>query len=141
MPRVAEVAPAAPPRRSRRAPSFPLGLAEMSGGSGRAGDGPPELGGRRRWLGTGPALPGPGGRRHARRPGADSATPPGRSIPRATPPAAACPAETRPLSPLRLDPFGGPRRGPNLRQRRRHSLRRVLSSAKDRPHAGTPIDF
>lgn len=66
---------------------------------------------------------------------------PGRWGPRATPPAASRPAETRPLPPLRLDPFGGPRRSPNLRQRRRHRLCRVPSSAKDRPPAGTPIGF
>lgn len=44
--------------------------------------------------------------------------------------------------PLRLDPFRGPRRGPNTRQRRsRHRVPRVPSSAKDRPRARIPADF
>lgn len=44
--------------------------------------------------------------------------------------------------PLRLDPFRGPRRGPNTRQRSsRHRVPRVPISAKDRPRARIPVDF
>lgn len=133
MPRVAEVAPAAPPRRSPRAPSFPLALAEMSRSSERAG-------GAAAW-GQAPPCPAPEAADPRAGGAVTAARPQGARSLRATPPAAACPAETRPLPPLRLDPFGGPRRGPNLLQRCRHRLRRVPSSAKDRPRARTPVDF
>lgn len=84
VPRVAEVARAAPPQRSPRAPSFPLGPAEMSRGSGRAPE-PPKLGGRCRWGDQAPPRPAPAA--VDLRAGDDSARPQGASSLRATPPA------------------------------------------------------
>lgn len=141
VPRVAEVAPSTPPRSSPRAPSFPLGLAEMSHGSEPAAE-PPELSGRHCWLGPISALSCPAPPLPLICPWAVTVATQRCRVPaRHALGAPACPSETRPLPPLRLDPPREPRRGPNRRQHRRHRLRCVPSSAKDRPRSGTPIDF
>lgn len=97
----------------------------MSGGSGRPN-------GRGRWLGTRPAPP---------RPALDAADLRAGEAVTAAGPWAFGPARHAPSRLPASTPYWGPRRGPNLRRRRRHRLCRVPSSAKDRPRAGTAIDF